>query len=113
MLSFNSNSARGNATANNNPLYLMNAGGFNYYDENLELINNDQFGTCTLDSLDPLTITYTINEGVTWSDGTPVDAADYAAALGGAEHGASTTPNRSSPELAITAAGRRRGQRRS
>ena len=50
--------------------------GFAYYDADLNLVNNDQFGTCTLDSLDPLTITYTINEGVTWSDGTPVDAAD-------------------------------------
>ena len=76
LLSFNSNTIRGNTTANNNPLYLMDQGGFSYYDENLELINNDQFGTCTLDSLDPLTITYTINEGVTWSDGTPVDAVD-------------------------------------
>ena len=74
--SFNSVTSRGNATANNNPLYLMTAGGFNYYDAELNLVNNDQFGTCTLDSLDPLTITYTINEGVTWSDGTPVDAAD-------------------------------------
>ena len=50
--------------------------GFAYYDDDLNHVNNDQFGTCTLDSLDPLTITYTINEGVTWSDGTPVDAAD-------------------------------------
>jgi peptide/nickel transport system substrate-binding protein len=78
--SFNINTNRGNATANANPRYLMTAGaggsGFIYYDEDLNLVNNDQFGTCTLDSLDPLTITYTINEGVTWSDGTPVDAAD-------------------------------------
>jgi peptide/nickel transport system substrate-binding protein len=78
--SFNQNTNRGNATANANPRYLMIAGasgsGFNYYDENLDLINNDQFGTCIIDSLDPLTVTYTINEGVTWSDGTPVDAAD-------------------------------------
>ena len=76
LLSFNSSSSRGNATANNNPLYLMNLGGFSYYDGDLVLVNNDQFGTCSLDSLDPLTVTYTINEGVTWSDGTPVDAAD-------------------------------------
>lgn len=74
--SFNDDTNRGNATANANPLYLMQAGGFNYYDADLNLINNDQFGTCTLDSLDPLTITYTINEGVTWSDGVQVDAAD-------------------------------------
>lgn len=76
LLSFNSTTVRGNAVANANPLYLMNGTGIAYYDAELNLINNDQFGTCTLDSLDPLTITYTINEGVTWSDGTPVDAVD-------------------------------------
>jgi peptide/nickel transport system substrate-binding protein len=78
--SFNINTNRGNATANANPRYLMTAGangsGFAYYDADLNYINNDQFGTCTIDSLDPLTVTYTINDGVTWSDGTPVDAAD-------------------------------------
>ena len=78
--SFNQNTNRGNATANANPRYLMVMGaggsGFSYYDADLNLINNDQFGTCIVDSLDPLTVTYTINEGVTWSDGTPVDAAD-------------------------------------
>jgi peptide/nickel transport system substrate-binding protein len=84
--SFNSTTNRGNAVANNNPIYLMTAGGFSYYDADLNYVNNDQFGTCTIESLDPLTITYTINEGVTWSDGTPVDAADmllsWAAASG-------------------------------
>jgi peptide/nickel transport system substrate-binding protein len=74
--SFNENTNRGNATANANPIYLMKAGGFSYYDADLNYINNDQFGTCTLESVDPLTITYTINEGVTWSDGVQVDAAD-------------------------------------
>ena len=61
------------------PAYLMglgNGGGFTYYDADLNLINNDQFGTCTVESLDPLTVTYRINEGVTWSDGTQIDAAD-------------------------------------
>lgn len=74
--SFNSATNRGNATANANPLYIMNAGGFSYYDADLNYVNNDQFGTCTIESLDPLTITYTINEGVTWSDGVQVSAAD-------------------------------------
>ena len=55
---------------------LGNGGGFTYYDEDLNCINNDQFGTCTVESLDPLTVTYTINEGVTWSDGMQIDAAD-------------------------------------
>ena len=86
LLSFNSQSARGNATANNNPMYLMGGigqgGGFTYYDADLNYINNDAFGTCTVESLDPLTVTYTINEGVTWSDGTPIDAADLILAWG-------------------------------
>jgi len=76
LLSFNNNTIHGNALANDNVLYLMNLGGFIFYNTDVELMNNDAFGTCTLDSLDPLTITYTINEGVTWSDGVPVDAAD-------------------------------------
>lgn len=75
LLSFNNGTIHANALANTNPLYLMNAS-FTYYDADVQLINNDQFGTCTLDSLDPLTITYRINEGVTWSDGVQVDAAD-------------------------------------
>ena len=54
----------------------MDVGGFTYFDADLNLINNDQFGTCTIESLDPLTITYRINEGVTWTDGVQVDAAD-------------------------------------
>ena len=79
LLSFNTNSSRGNATANANVGYLLglgNGGGFSYYDEDLNLINNDQFGTCTIESLDPLTVTYRINDDVTWSDGVPIDAAD-------------------------------------
>ncbi|HRE02548.1 MAG TPA: hypothetical protein PLV68_14705, partial [Ilumatobacteraceae bacterium] len=76
LLSFNSSTSRGNATANNNPLYLMSLGGFSYYDGDLNFVNNDQFGTCIIDSFDPLTITYTVNEGVSWSDGTQIDAAD-------------------------------------
>ena len=75
MLSLNNNTIHAGATANTNPLYLMQSA-FTYFDGELNRVNNDQFGTCTLDSLDPLTITYRINEGVTWSDGVQVDAAD-------------------------------------
>lgn len=75
LLSFNYNTGRGNALANVIPRYLMDSG-FSYYDSDLQLTNNDSFGICIIDSLDPLTVTYRINEGVTWSDGTQVDAAD-------------------------------------
>jgi peptide/nickel transport system substrate-binding protein len=75
LLSFNNNTTHSNATANANIIYMIQSQ-FTYYDRDLNLINNSEFGTCTLDSIDPLTITYTVNEGVTWSDGVQIDAAD-------------------------------------
>jgi peptide/nickel transport system substrate-binding protein len=75
LLSFNNNTSRNNALANSIPLYLMNTG-FSYYDSDLVLVNNDSFGVCVVESLDPLRVTFRINEGVTWSDGVQIDAAD-------------------------------------
>ncbi|AEE47028.1 ABC transporter family substrate-binding protein [Cellulomonas fimi] len=65
----------GNATTNANVLYLTNAQ-FNYYDGDLNLVKNEDVGTYEKVSDDPLTIKYTLSEGVKWSDGTAVDAAD-------------------------------------
>ena len=73
--SANSATSNGNATANNNILYLANSG-FNYYDSEPKLIKNEQFGTYEKVSDSPLTIKYTVKPGVTWSDDTAVDAAD-------------------------------------
>ncbi|WP_300594818.1 ABC transporter family substrate-binding protein [Microbacterium sp.] len=73
--SMNGFTSYGNATANNNINYMV-LDGFNYYDNTPALVKNTSFGTYELVSEDPLTVTYTINEGVKWSDGTPVDAAD-------------------------------------
>lgn len=75
--SLNPNTGHGNSVYNADPVYLLSLGsGLFYYDGDSQLINNDSFGTCTLDSLDPLTVTYHINDGVQWSDGVPVTAAD-------------------------------------
>lgn len=73
--SANSATSNGNATANNNILYMANSG-FNYYNDKMELVKNTDFGKYEVVSQDPLTVKYTVNSGVTWSDGTPVDAAD-------------------------------------
>ncbi|NYF17337.1 peptide/nickel transport system substrate-binding protein [Microbacterium sp. AK009] len=73
--SMNGNTSFGNATANNNINYLV-LDGFNYYNNTPELVENTSFGTYELVSEDPLTVTFTVNEGVNWSDGTPIDAAD-------------------------------------
>src|SRR5262245_9505422 len=57
--SFNTSTTRGNSTYNANPQYFLfggTSGGMAYYDQDLNYVNNDSFGTCTLKSLDPLTI---------------------------------------------------------
>ncbi|MBC7517721.1 MAG: ABC transporter family substrate-binding protein [Microbacteriaceae bacterium] len=72
---YNVLSATGNAAANNNIFYLANSS-FNYYNNKNELVKNTGFGTYSVESKDPLTVKYTVNEGVKWSDGTPVDGAD-------------------------------------
>lgn len=82
---YNDDSATGNATANANVLYLMNAG-FNYYDGDLNLVQDTSFGSYEKTADDPLTIAYTFTDDVAWSDGTSVDAADlllYWGALSG------------------------------
>ena len=73
--SANSSTSNGNASANANILYMANSG-FNYYDAESTLIKNTQFGSYELVSSDPLTVKYTVNSGVKWSDGAAVDASD-------------------------------------
>jgi peptide/nickel transport system substrate-binding protein len=73
--SANGNTSDGNTTYNNNINY-MTSSGFNYYDNTPKLVKNTKFGKYTVESKSPLTIKYTIADGVKWSDGTPVDAAD-------------------------------------
>ena len=72
---YNTDSATGNATANSIVNYMMNAG-FNYYDGDLNLVQDTSFGSYEKLSDDPLTVKYTINDDQQWSDGTPVTAAD-------------------------------------
>lgn len=73
--SYNGTSITGNATANNNILYMLNSG-FNYYDENLDLVQDESFGTYEITSEDPLAVEYTFADTATWSDGVPVTPAD-------------------------------------
>ena len=73
--SYNGLTSFGNATANNNITYMTNDW-FNYYDNTPELVKNESFGSYEMVSEDPLTVKYTIKDGVKWSDGTAVDAAD-------------------------------------
>ncbi len=72
---YNNSTNTGNATANAIITYLMNPA-FNYYDQDLNLVRDESFGTYEKVSDDPLTVEYTIADGVAWSDGVPVTAAD-------------------------------------
>ncbi len=74
--SYNEDSITGNATANSVITYMTKSG-FNYYDQDLNLVPDESFGTYEKVSDDPLTVEYTFNENARWSDGVPVDPADY------------------------------------
>lgn len=72
--SVNTMTANGNAVANSIVTYLMNDN-FKYYDDSLEL-QDGNLGSVEQVSEDPLQVKYTFADSATWSDGTPVDAAD-------------------------------------
>lgn len=82
---FNVATPTGNVDINAQIAYFTQAGFF-YLDTQPEVVYDESFGTVEVVSEDPLTVTYTINEGVVWSDGTPIDADDmilsWAAASG-------------------------------
>lgn len=73
--SANGTSITGNATANNVILYMLNSG-FNYYDEDLNLVQDTSFGSYEKVSDDPLTIKYTFADTAKWSDGVAAGPAD-------------------------------------
>ncbi|WP_157695118.1 ABC transporter substrate-binding protein [Nakamurella panacisegetis] len=79
--SWNNITSHGNSVYNANPQYLTQAQE-NYYDKDLNLVNNDQFIQCVVVSKSPLTVKYTINAAAKWSDGVPVTAADLILAWG-------------------------------
>jgi peptide/nickel transport system substrate-binding protein len=50
--------------------------GFTYFNDDSELVRDESFGHYEEVSDDPLAVTYTVSDGVRWSDGTAVDAVD-------------------------------------
>ncbi|MBX3098371.1 MAG: ABC transporter family substrate-binding protein [Salinibacterium sp.] len=84
--SYNDATSYGTDPANSNIVYATNSG-FNYVNDVPELVKDESFGSYTKLSDDPLIVRYTIADGVTWSDGAAVGAADLLlnwAALSGA-----------------------------
>ena len=72
---FNGSSTLGNNVANSVVLYMMSSG-WSYYNNSPELLLSTDFGSYELVNEDPLTVQYSINEEVVWSDGVPLDSAD-------------------------------------
>lgn len=73
--SFNPAAAQRNVDINAKISYATHSG-FGYLDENLNIVRNEKFGRVEKISDSPLTVRYTINNGVKWSDDAPVDAND-------------------------------------
>lgn len=80
--SFNGDTPEANLDTNGMVGYLtgvsggLGLGGFLRLDTDYSILANDDFGTYEQLSEEPLTVRYTLNEGLTWSDGEPITADD-------------------------------------
>lgn len=80
--SFNGDTPEANLDTNGMVGYLtgvsggLGLGGFMRLDSDFSVLKNDAFGTYEKLSDDPLTVQYTLKEGLTWSDGEPITADD-------------------------------------
>jgi peptide/nickel transport system substrate-binding protein len=60
----------------NGTVAYLTGDGFNYYNNKAQLVKKTGFGSYELVSRNPLVVRTTINPGIVWSDGTPIDAYD-------------------------------------
>lgn len=90
--SANAATSYGRSSATNEDVAYLTSTGFAYYDDRYRVVEDESFGTAEITAEDPLTVRYTVNDGVEWSDGTPVDAADLLLAWV-ANSGALNTPD--------------------
>lgn len=81
LYSLNGNTTFGNATANNNIVYLTNDN-WMYYDKSLAMVPNESYGKYEKVSDNPLTVKMTLADTASWSDGVPVTPADVILAYG-------------------------------
>ena len=73
--SFNMSTANGNSDINAK-IELATRSNFNFIDADLKVQKDTSFGTYEVTSQNPLTVKYTVKEGVKWSDGVQVGGAD-------------------------------------
>ena len=74
--SYNPKTAFGSATDTNESIFEATNSSFASYDETPELVPDGSLGSYEVVSTEPLVVTYTVRDGIRWSDGTPIDAAD-------------------------------------
>lgn len=73
--SYNDQTAYGSTAANATIVAATNAGFWSYGDASTVVVD-ESFGRIEVVAQQPFTVRYTVNEGVLWSDGEPVDGAD-------------------------------------
>lgn len=64
------------ASDTNATIAYATGSGFTYFDDTSALVRDESFGHFEKVSDDPLAVTYTVSDGVRWSDGSAVDAVD-------------------------------------
>lgn len=60
----------------NRDIRTLTAMGFTNWGKDLNQVQNSQFGSYIVLSTAPLTVRFTVRNGVLWSDGTPITAVD-------------------------------------
>lgn len=106
--SANPDTSYGRGSETNADVALLTSTGFGYTDQHGAVVLDDSFGTAQLLSRNPLTVKYTVNQGVNWSDGTPIDATDLLLAWA-ANSGAMNTPKFDDSQYVDAASGRYTG----
>ncbi|MEO8263649.1 MAG: ABC transporter substrate-binding protein [Pseudolysinimonas sp.] len=76
LTSANAATSFGRSTPTNADVAYLTGTGFGYYDDAYRLVEDTSFGRAEIVDESPFTVRYTIADGVTWSDGVPIDAAD-------------------------------------
>lgn len=84
--------SRYGATVGNEMIAAATSTGFGYYDEQGAFVEDESFGRAEIVSTSPFTVRYTVADGVRWSDGSAIDAADLLLEWVAAS-GARTTPD--------------------
>lgn len=76
MTSLNPSSSFGRASVTNSDVAHLTGSSFAFLGPGSEVVIDESFGSAEVIARDPLTVRYTVAEGVRWSDGVPVDASD-------------------------------------